>query len=252
MISPASKAPEWRTSELVSVLAVGGAMMQGNRFSDTTMPAMREHYAGCRKIALVLHATHPDDRDEMEAILAEAFAALGDHEAVSIHRGDVPAAAARLLAADAFFVGGGETFGLLRALHETGQLDLIRERVLAGVPYGGSSAGANMTGLVIGATNDFPVTDIPTRQALGLLPVVINPHHPRVDEIESHEIRSAKIRGYLKWNPTERVLALGDRAMMRLHEGELRVKLGPVWDYTPTGRIDTVAGQALALPPSKS
>ena len=247
MTTPSPNAPEWRTTELVSVLAVGGAMMQGNRFADTTMPAMREHYAGCRKIALVLHATHPDDRDAMEAILAEAFAALGDHEAISIHRGHGHAAIAQLLAADAFFVGGGETFGLLRALHETGQLELIRNRVLDGVPYAGSSAGANMTGLVIGATNDFPVTDIPTRRALGLLPVVINPHHPRADETESHEVRSAKIQGYLKWNPGERVLALGDRAMVRLHDGQLRVKLGPVWDYTRTGRIDTIEGQLLGL-----
>ena len=223
-------------------------MMDGHRFSDTTVAAMREHYAGCRTIALVLHASHPDERDEMEQILAEAFQALGDHDVRSVHRFDAAGALDWLRTVDGVFVGGGETFGLLRELHETGQLGLIRERVLAGMPYGGSSAGANMTGQVIGTTNDFPVTDIPTRRALGVLPVVINPHHPRVDAEAAHAERAAKVRGYLKWNPGERVLALGDRAMVRLHAGRLTVKVGPVWDYSEQGRVEVVVGQDLALP----
>lgn len=239
----------WVTSPRASVLAVGGAMMDGNRFAAETLPAMREHYADCRTIGLVLHATHPDDRDEMETLLAEAFQDLGEHAAYSAHRFSERDATKWLGSVDGIFVGGGETFGLLRELNETGQLELIRQRVLAGMPYGGSSAGGNMTGQVIGTTNDFPVTDIPSRRALGVLPVVINPHHPRVEAEAAHAERTAKVHHYLKWNPGERVLALGDRAMVRLHEGKLTVKLGPVWDYTAQGRLETVEGQELPLPP---
>lgn len=239
----------WVTSPRASVLAVGGAMMDGNRFATETVSTMREHYANCRTIGLVLHASHPDDRDEMESLLADAFRELGNHEAKSVHRFSAGDALQWLETVDSVFVGGGETFGLLRELNETGQLELIRERILAGIPYGGSSAGGNMTGQVIGTTNDFPVTDIPSRCALGVLPLVINPHHPRVEVEPAHAERTAKVHNYLKWNPGERVLALGDRAMVRLHEGKLAVKLGPVWDYSAEGRLETVQGQELALPP---
>jgi dipeptidase E len=228
-------------------------MMDGHCFAPETLPAMREHYANCRTIGLVLHASHPDERDEMESLLAHAFRELGNHEVKSVHRFSASDALPWLESVEGVFVGGGETFGLLRELNETGQLELIRNRILAGMPYGGSSAGGNMTGQVIGTTNDFPVTDIPSRRALGVLPVVINPHHPRVEAEAAHAERMAKIQNYLKWNPDERVLALGDRAMVRLHEEKLTVKLGPVWDYSAQGRLETVEGQELALPPrSKS
>ena len=58
------------TSPQASVLVCGGAMMKGNHFADSVLTVMREHYAGCRRVALVLHASHPTDRDAMEARLA--------------------------------------------------------------------------------------------------------------------------------------------------------------------------------------
>lgn len=225
-------------------------MMDGNRFSDETVSTMKAHYANCRSIALILHASHPADRDEMEMILANAFRELGDHEAHSIHRFSSFETKNWLRSVDGIFVGGGETFWLLRELHKTGQIEMIRERVLAGMPYGGSSAGANVTGPAVGTTNDFPVTDMPTRRALGVLPFVINPHHPRTDDRMAHDERAAKVTNYLKWNPSERVLALGDRAMVRLHQGQMTVKVGPVWEYASSGRQEAMVGQVVAFPPS--
>ena len=64
---------------------------------------------------------------------------------VSLHHWEGDEALEQIRRAEAFFVGGGETFLLLRTLIETGQLGLIRERVLAGVPYNGSSAGSCST-----------------------------------------------------------------------------------------------------------
>lgn len=236
---------EWLTSPHASVLAVGGSMMNGNHFADATLDAMREQYAGTKTVALVLHPSQVPDRDKMERRLKEAFQHLGGQEAFSLHRFDAAEANRRLAAADAIFVGGGDTFMLLRELYETGQLGIIRQRVLEGVPLAGSSAGANICGPVIGTTNDFPVTDVPTRRSLAIIPVVINPHHPRADQQPEHDSRAWKIRNYLRWNPTERVVALGDRAMIRLHKGELTIALGPAWEYrhgktTPLNTGDTL------------
>lgn len=228
--------PVWHTSPRASVLVVGGSMMNGDQFADSVLPAMREHYAGCRTVALVLHPSHPTERDRMEARLQKAFAHLGVPAAESLHRRDDAGAKELLRTADAIFVGGGETFVLLAELHRTGQLALIRERVLAGVPYGGSSAGANVAGLVIGTTNDFPVADVPSREALGLLPVSINPHHPLPVQKADYDARVGKVLGYLKFNPQEIVLALANASMLRLHRGRAVLVAGEGWLYTAAAR----------------
>jgi dipeptidase E len=130
----------------------------------------------------------------------------------------------------------GETFVLLAEVHRTGQLALIRERVQAGVPFGGSSAGANVAGLVIGTTNDFPVAEIPSREALALLPVSINPHHPVPAQKTEFGARVGKIRAYLQFNPEERVLALADASILRLHQGRAALVSGRGWLYTKAGQ----------------
>lgn len=78
--------------------------------------------------------------------------------------------------ADAIFVGGGNTWQLLRDLRSKNLMDAIRSAVDSGVPYLGSSAGSNVAGLTIGTTNDMPAAET-TRDALGLVPFNINPHY---------------------------------------------------------------------------
>lgn len=218
-----------------SVLVCGGSMMNGDRFADSVLPAMRAHYAGVKKLALVLHATVPADRDRMEARLKTAFAHLGGIEAESLHRLDAAGRRALLERADGIFVGGGETFVLLAELYRTGERELIRRRVAAGVPYGGASAGANVAGLIIGTTNDFPVEEIPSRAALGIFPATINPHHPLPEAKAEFDGRAGKIRYYLRFNPTEIVLALGNASVARLHDGRVTLETGHGWLYSASG-----------------
>jgi dipeptidase E len=233
-VERAVAAPAWQGSEKMSVLVSGGSMMNGDHFADSTRAAMREHFQGCSLVALVLHGSHPDDRDRMEARLRSAFEHVGVATAESLHRHDVAGAAALLRRADAIFVGGGETFVVLRELTRTGQLEVIRERVRAGVRFGGVSAGANVAGLLIGTTNDFPVADVPSRDALGFLPVTINPHHPLPDAKADYDARAGKLKGYLRFNPEETVLALGNASIVRWHEGRARLVIGSAWIYRKT------------------
>lgn len=243
-----AQSADWMTSPKASVLAVGGSMMNGDRFADSTLPAMREHYAGTKTVALVLHPSHVADRDKMERRLQQAFEHLGGQEAFSLHRFDTAEANRRLAEADAIFLGGGDTFMFLRTLYETGQLGILRQRILEGAPVAGSSAGANVFGTVIGTTNDFPVTDVPTRRSLAVIPVVINPHHPLPEAEADFGSRAWKIGNYLRWNPTERVIALGDRAMLRLHKGKMSIALGPAWEYRHReAGVMLETGQAVAL-----
>ena len=228
-----------------SVLVSGGSMMNGDHFADSTLDVMRRHYAGCKKVVLVLHASHPTERDRMEKRLQEAFAHIGVPAAESLHRHDAAGARALLEEADGIFIGGGETFVLLGELYRTGQLELIRRRVAAGVPYGGSSAGANVAGLRIGTTNDFPVAEIPSRTSLGVFPAVINPHHPAPATKADFDGRAGKIKIYLQFNPAETVVALANTSIARLHDGKVTLETGLGWVYRSDGVRPLVPGDEM-------
>ena len=74
-------------------------------------------------------------------------------------------------------VGGGNTWKLLRDVRATGLLPAIRERVTAGTPYVGWSAGSNLVCPTPMTTNDMPICDPRGFEALGLVPFQINPHY---------------------------------------------------------------------------
>jgi len=126
--------------------------------------------------------------------------------------------------AEGVFVGGGNTFVLLRALYEAELLAPLRERALAGMPYMGSSAGSNLAGLTIGTTNDMPVVEPASFRALELVPFNINPHYLDPDSGSTHmgETRETRIGEFHHFN-TQPVLGLREGAMLRVAGNAARV-----------------------------
>ena len=115
------------------------------------------------------------DRAEYAAKARARFTAMG-FGLDSVHDArEGPAAAVEK--AEAVFIGGGNTFRLLDALWRHELVDPIRRRVLAGMPYIGSSAGSNVACPSINTTNDMPIVQPPSFAALNLVPFNINPHY---------------------------------------------------------------------------
>lgn len=152
----------------------------------------------------------------------ERFAGMG-LQVTGIDSADDPRAAVR--EATALFIGGGNTFLLLRELYATGLPGLIRERVMSGMPYMGASAGSNVAGLTIGTTNDMPVVFPPSLDGLGLVPFNINPHYVDPDPNTTHrgETRETRINEFHVFND-QPVVALREGAWLRVRDNSVRLE----------------------------
>jgi dipeptidase E len=159
------------------------------------------------------------DRDAYATTVRERFAPLGI-EVDSVHDSDDPVAAVGR--AEAIFVGGGNTFRLLNEIYRLKLVDPIRERVAGGMPYMGSSAGSNLAGATIKTTNDMPIIEPPSFEALGLVPFQINPHYldPVPDSKHMGETRETRIREFLEENDSI-VVGLREGAMLRIDGNEV-------------------------------
>jgi dipeptidase E len=139
------------------------------------------------------------DYDAYTAGVRAAFVPHGI-EVRGLHTAEDPVAA--VAAAQALFVGGGNTFRLLATLQRLGLVPVIRARVQGGLPYLGASAGTNITAPSIRTTNDMPIVQPESFDALGLVPFQINPHYLDADPASAHngESRQTRITEFLDEN----------------------------------------------------
>jgi dipeptidase E len=130
------------------------------------------HLGPIAKVLFIPYALH--DHDKYLQVMTERGLNAG-YELIGIHHCANPRDA--VADAEAIYIGGGNTFRLLNALHRHNLLDPIRERVRAGIPYVGISAGSNIACPTIMTTNDMPIVEPPSFAALGLAPFQINAHY---------------------------------------------------------------------------
>lgn len=107
--------------------------------------------------------------------------------------------------AKGFFTGGGNTFLLVKALHEFGLMNVLKQNVEQGKPYLGTSAGSNIGGINMKTTNDMPIVYPPSFDCMGLVPFNINPHYldPNPELKHNGETRETRIKEFLTQNDTK-------------------------------------------------
>ena len=192
------------------LLLISSSRTYGTGFLDHCETALVQRLAGVERLMFAPYALY--DRDAYAELARARFQALGVR-LESLHRAADPAEP--LQEAEALFVGGGNSFRLLRELYQLELLDLIRQRVAEGMIYIGSSAGTNMACPTIRTTNDMPIVEPPSLMSLGLVPFQINPHYLDAPADEKHqgETREQRLREYLEENNTP-VLALREGAWL--------------------------------------
>lgn len=160
------------------------------------------------------------DHDAYTAVIAEALDGVA--EVTGLHTADDPVA--MINTAEAVYVGGGNTFRLLLTLQRLGLVHPLRSRVVDGMPYLGASAGTNLTCPTIRTTNDMPIVEPESFEALGLVPFQINPHYvdPAPGSTHMGETRQKRIAEFHEENG---VPVLGIREGAWLHRVDDRLTL---------------------------
>jgi dipeptidase E len=157
------------------------------------------------------------DRDGYAARARERFERLG-YGVDSVHEGGTSAAMRGMVEqAEAVFIGGGNTFRLLTELYAHELIAPIRARVGSGMPYVGSSAGTGVACITIKTTNDMPIVEPPSFDALGLVRFNINAHFMDADPRSTHmgETRETRIREFHEMNE-QVVVGLREGAWLRV------------------------------------
>ena len=187
----------------------------GTRYLEHAFPELRDTLGDASRVLFIPYALQ--DRDGYAAKARSAFEEMG-YGLDSLHEASDPRRA--IDRAEAIFCGGGNTFRLLKALSEMNVLPLIRRRVAEGMVYSGASAGSNLACPTIRTTNDMPIVEPPSFDALSLVSFQINPHYidPVPDSTHMGETRETRIREFHEENATS-VVGLREGAILRV-EGE--------------------------------
>jgi len=194
--------------------------LHGRSYLEHVEVEIRDFLGVARSILFFPFALH--NRENYAAKAQQRFAEMG-FSLSSVHTTNDPKKA--IAEAEAIFIGGGNTFRLLKALQDLELIEPVRQRVLNGAPYIGSSAGSNVAGPTIRTTNDMPIVQPQSFDALNLVSFQINPHFQDPDPSSTHmgETREERILQFLEENETP-VVGMREGAWVRVENG--RAMLG--------------------------
>lgn len=194
------------------LLLISTSTVFGTQYLEHAFTELRDFLGAARRVLFIPYALK--QRDAYAAKARAAFESLG-YALDSIHAAASPRAA--LEEAEAVFCGGGNTFRLLATLQGLELVESLRRRAAEGMPYSGASAGANLACPSLKTTNDMPIVQPRSFEALGLVAFQINPHYLDPDPGSRHmgETRETRIKEFHEENDAP-VVGLREGAMLRI------------------------------------
>ena len=202
------------------ILLISNSTLYGSGYLDHAESEIRGLLGPGRRIVFVPFAAY--ERGKYTAQARTRFEGMGC-ELISVH--DVSNPCREVETADAIFVGGGNTFRLLKGLYDFDLLQPLRRIAAEGKPYIGSSAGSIVAGPSLRTTKDMPVVEPPSFEALGLVPFQISPHYLDPDPSSRHmgETQEERILQFLEENEAP-VAGLREGAMLRVEGKTVTLK----------------------------
>jgi dipeptidase E len=202
------------------ILLISNSTVYGREYLDHVEEEIKAFLAEGKRILFFPYALR--DRDGYAANAKARFVVMG-YSLESVHHAADPRKAVEH--AEAFFVGGGNTFRLLKALQDADLLGAISRKVKSGAPYIGSSAGSNVAGPTIKTTKDMPIVQPHSFGSLGLVPFQISPHFQDPDPNSRHmgETQEERILQFLEENETP-VIGIREGAWLLCENGAVTLK----------------------------
>lgn len=202
----------------VDLLLLSSTSVHGYGPFEHVRDAIAEFVGDARAVHFVPYAIANHERyvSRVQELLALPGAPI-----VGLHGVSDPRAA--IEEAEVLFIGGGNSFRLLKTLWEKDLIETIRRRTLAGqLRFIGSSAGTNMACPSLRTTNDMPIVQPPSFEATGLIQFQINPHYIDAIPDSPHmgETREQRLWEFLEENNVP-VLGLREGSWLRRHDDSL-------------------------------
>jgi dipeptidase E len=196
------------------LLLLSNSKNAGQGYLEHARQAIDGFLGAVREVVFIPYAGVQLSPSEYTARVGEALAGVRISVRAVTESSDPPG---MVRSAQAVAVGGGNSFQLLKRVAETGLLEVLRTRAQEGMPYLGWSAGSNLACPTIRTTNDMPIVEPPSLQALGLVPFQINPHYTEA-VLPNHEgeTRAERIAEFVALNPTLRVVGLREGSWLQV------------------------------------
>lgn len=205
----------------MKLLLISNSTNAGEEYLKYPVENIGRHLQGVCEIVFVPYAAVTFSYDEYERKVQKRFDEIGIRVR-SVHRAADPRKAIR--EAEAICVGGGNTFALAKKMQEQGLMTAILRKIKEGTPYVGWSAGSNVCCPTICTTNDMPIVEPQSFQAIGAVRFQINPHYLDANpEGHAGETREQRILEYIEANPRRYVVGLREGCMLRLENGRLEL-----------------------------
>lgn len=198
------------------LLLISNSVSYGKGYLDHCEDAIVDFLGSIDSILFIPYASH--DYDKYAEFLSKRLRKM-DIKVGSIHNQEPIDAIKK---ARAIFVGGGNTFRLLKTLNDLGLIKPLHDAILHGTPYIGSSAGVNLACPTIKTTNDMPIVFPSSFDALNIISFQINPHYVDKDTKSKHkgETREERIKEFLQENDMP-VLGLYENSWIKVESDSM-------------------------------
>mgnify|MGYP000405511001 FL=1 len=184
----------------MNVLLASTSSLFGGKYLEYIKEEIAELFSGIDEIIFIPFARPSGISHEEYTQIARDFFEQINIKVKGLHEFEDKMAAVN--EAKGFFTGGGNTFLLVKTLHEENLMSVLAENVKSGNPYLGTSAGSNIAGINMKTTNDMPIVYPPSFDCMGLVPFNINPHYldPNPNLKHNGETRETRIKEFLTQN----------------------------------------------------
>lgn len=209
-----------------NIIIASTSTLHNGDYLSYLLPEIEVLFKDCSEIIFIPYArpsgiSHDDYTQKVARVFSEISIAVR-----GIHEFENPVEA--LVKAQGIFTGGGNTFLLVRQLYENSIVNTLKQVVLNGTPYLGTSAGSNICGVNMQTTNDMPIIYPPSFTTLGWVPFNINPHYLDPIEGSTHmgETRETRIQEFHNLN-SEPVIGLREGSWLAVNRNSIILK-GPL------------------------